>query len=101
MGAIINFSINLDKIDKSKVVKGKKGTYYNLTVSLNNQTDPYGNNASIFESQSKEERDAKADRNYLGNGKVAWTDGIISVAEGQQQQAPVAQTAEADLDLPF
>ena len=27
MGAIIRYSLNLDKLDKSKVVKGKKGTY--------------------------------------------------------------------------
>lgn len=101
MSAIINLSINLDKINKSKIISGKKGSYYNVTVSLNNDVDPYGNNASIFEAQTKEERDAKASRNYLGNGKVAWTDGSVSVAEGQQQQQPVMEEAGADLDLPF
>ena len=66
MGALINVSINLDKLDKSKIIKGKKGNYYKLTLSVQDQTSAYGDNASIFDTQSKEERDAKANRNYVG-----------------------------------
>tara|TARA_R100001369_G_scaffold23515_1_gene43222 strand:+ start:4454 stop:4738 length:285 start_codon:yes stop_codon:yes gene_type:complete len=81
MGAIINASIRVDKLPKEKFIKGKDGAvYYNLTISLNNETR-YGNNVSIQDSQTKEERDAKVQRNYLGNGKVVWTDNQIQLAE--------------------
>lgn len=67
---IVNASIDLTKIEKSKIIKGKKGSYINVTIFVNDETDQYGNNASIIVSQTKEERDAKVDRVYLGNGKT-------------------------------
>jgi len=68
--SIINLSINLSKIDKSKIIEGKKGKYVNITVGGNREgEDQYGNTHYAFQSQSKEEREAKADKNYLGNGK--------------------------------
>ena len=60
MNSIINLSINLDKIDKSKIVTGKKGKYLNLTVGSNRDgEDQFGNTHYVFQSQSKEEREAK------------------------------------------
>lgn len=100
MGALLNFSINLDKLDKSRVIKGAKGNYYDLTVSISDQTSQYGNNVSVFDSQTKEQREAKAEKNYVANGKVVWTDGNISVAE-RVEQPQQAQAATADVDLPF
>ena len=38
MSAIVNFSINVEDIDKSKLIKGKKGSYLNLTMSINDET---------------------------------------------------------------
>ena len=100
MGALLNFSINLDKLDKSKVIKGAKGNYYDLTVSINDKSSQYGNNVSVFDSQTKEQREAKAEKNYVANGKVIWTDGNIYVAE-KSEQTQQAQAATADIDLPF
>jgi len=97
MSAIVNFSLDLSKLPKEKIVKGKKGTYINLSMSLNDQTNAYGQNASVTVAQSKEERDAKEDRVYVGNGKVAWTDG--SIAKAEAQDAVVEEVADAD--LPF
>lgn len=99
MGAIINFSVNLDKLDKSRIIKGKNGNYLNLTLSVNDEVSQYGDNASIFISQTKEERDAKAQRTYVGNGKVAWTDGNIQAVQREAVEAVAAE--EDDLDLPF
>lgn len=99
MGALINVSINLDKLDKSKIIKGKKGNYYQLTLSVQDETSAYGDNASIFDTQSKEERDAKANRNYVGNGSVIWTDGNIVAAERKQQ--PAQEPAVEEADFPF
>ena len=68
--SIINMSINLNKIDKSKIIDGKKGKYLNLTIGANRDgEDQYGNTHYAFQSQSKEEREGKAEKNYLGNGK--------------------------------
>jgi hypothetical protein len=56
-------------------------------------------NVSAFVSQNKEERDSKKEKFYVGNGRVFWTDGNISVAE--QPQAKVSKKEEEFLDLPF
>jgi hypothetical protein len=70
MSTIINASLDLTKVEKSKVIKGKKGSYINVTMFINDEVDQFGNHASIIMSQTKEERDAKTPRVYLGNGKV-------------------------------
>lgn len=99
MGAIINVSINLDKLDKSRIQKAKSGTYYNITLGVNDETGLYGDNVSLYNTQTKEEREAKEKRSYVGNGKVVWTDGTIVAAEKKEQAQPVAQ--EEEVDLPF
>lgn len=104
MSATITFSIDLSKIDKSKVIQGKKGTYYNLTAFVNEDVDQYGNNVAIATGLTKEEREAGAKTHYLGNGKVISTNGSISavpLAQGQpsQQSAPAAPAD--DMDFPF
>jgi len=93
MSSLINVSINLDKITKSKIIKGQKGKYLNLTISVNDEINTYGQNASIFESCEKGE-----DKNYIGNGKVIWTDGKITKASKTEQ---AQNTEEVDDDLPF
>jgi len=60
----------MDAIDQSKVVTAKNGKkYLNLSIIVNDQKDKYDNDVSITHSQSKEEREAKAEKIYLGNGK--------------------------------
>jgi hypothetical protein len=99
MSTLITGSIRVDKLPKEKFVKGKDGAvYYNLTISVQDETR-FGNNVAFMESQTKEERDAKVAKNYLGNGKVVWTDGNIKLAERKEEAANVAATADAD--LPF
>jgi hypothetical protein len=99
MSAIINASIRVDKLPKEKFVKGKDGAvYYNFTISVNDETR-YGNNVAVMDSQTKEEREAKVARNYLGNGKVVWTDSNIVVAE--REDKPQAVKENVSDDLPF
>lgn len=101
--SLISASIDITKIDKTRLGKGK---YLNFTVSINGDTNQYGQNVAIVESQSKEERDEKMAKNYLGNGKVVWSeDGGIVVADkvdvvnNSEQNAP--REEEAGDDLPF
>ena len=99
MATIINASIDVTKIPKDSLVTGKKGTYANVTVFINDETR-FGNNASIAMSQSKEQREAGEPKVYLGNGRVVYTEGAVTVAEREDAPAqPVAQEAEAA--LPF
>ena len=92
MATIINLSIDLTKIDKSKLVDGK---YLNTQIFVNNETK-FGNNVSMAYSQSKDEREAKAKKEYISNGRVVWTDGKIQVADKQEQE-----TKKESSDLPF
>jgi hypothetical protein len=94
MSTLISGSIDLTKIDKEKLVNGK---YLNIQISINDNSDQYGNNVGITIGQTKEEREAKAKKTYIGNAKVVWTDGSIKVAEKVQENAPI----EAKDGLPF
>lgn len=62
-------------------LKQSDGSYKKLTISISDTTDKYGNNISIYEEQTKEQRDAKTPKSYVGNGKVFWTDNKITLAE--------------------
>jgi len=102
MASIIKTSINLESIPKDKIIAGKKGKYLPLTITLNDEVDQFGNNGPVIVEQSKEERDAKAPKVYLGNVKVVWTNGTNVEAaprEGQPMQAMAKQSVEDD--LPF
>mgnify|MGYP000725020667 CR=1 FL=1 len=100
MGAIINYSLRVDKLPKEKFIAGKDGAVYvNLTMSVNDETR-YGNNASIMISQTQEEREAKKPRTYIGNGQVVWTDGNIKAVKKEGQPATQQAVSVAD-DLPF
>ncbi len=97
MSTLITASIRVDKLPKEKFVKSKDGAvYYNLTISLGDETR-FGNNVALMDSQTKEERDAKKPKNYLGNGKVVWTDGKVTLAEKEDAKIPEA----VEEDLPF
>ena len=92
MGAIINASIRVDKLPKEKFVKGKDGAvYYNLTISVNDDTR-YGNNVALMDSQTKEERETKTAKTYLGNVQVVWTNGD-NVAAAPREDNPAESSS--------
>jgi hypothetical protein len=97
MSTIISASIDLAKIDKVNIYEKDGKKYLSLQISVNDETK-YGNNVSIAIGQTKEQREAKVDKTYLGNGKVVWTDGKITVADKQDQ--PQMKSSQKD-DLPF
>ena len=74
--------------------KGEKGVEF--TISINDETNQFGQNISAYVSQTKEQRDEKKPKFYTGNGKVVWTDGNITVAA--KQDTPTPATGD---DLPF
>jgi len=108
MAVIINASINLNAIPKDKIIDGKKGKYLPITITVNNDADTFGNQGPIVVTQSKEERESKAAKVYLGNVKIAWTDGTIvkaddpGAASRQGAKAAAKPTlVQPEDDLPF
>lgn len=73
MGAIIAIGI-----------KGKDGKYYNYTISIYDTPDQYNNNVAMWVEQTPEERQMKQTKQYVGNGKVIWTDEKIVLAPRKQ-----------------
>ena len=102
MASIIKTSINLNNIPKEKIFVGNKGKYLPITITLNDEVDQFGNQGPVVVEQTKEERDAKAAKTYLGNCKVVWTNGDnVDVAPRDNQSAPAPAPAAAEEDLPF
>ena len=104
MASIIKTSINLSEIPKDKIFVGKKGKYLPITITLNDEVDQFGNQGPVCVDQTKEERDAKEAKTYLGNVKVVWTNGENvepaprDAAPAPPKQAPIPDEVE---DLPF
>ena len=102
MASIIKASINLNEIPKDKIYVGKKGKYLPITITLNDELDQFGNQGPVVVEQTKEERDAKAPKTYLGNVKVVWTNGSnVEPAPRDNNSAPVAPAPAVEEDLPF
>lgn len=103
MASIIKTSINLGNIPKDKIFHGKKGQYLPITITLSDDVDQFGNQGPVCVEQTKEERDAKAPKTYLGNVKVVWTNGENVDTAPREQGAPPPQQAAAPVedDLPF
>ena len=101
MASIIKASINLNEIPKDKIYVGKKGKYLPITITLNDEVDQFGNQGPVVVEQTKEERDAKTPKTYLGNVKVVWSNGQnVEPAPRTDMPAPAPAAAPAD-DLPF
>lgn len=87
MAQIISVSIDLNKLDKSRIVEGKNGAkYYNFTINVNDEKDQYGNDASVTISQTAEERQAKSQRTFVGNGRVVWSNNSRQQSNSQPKE---------------
>ena len=101
MASIIKASIDVNKIPKDKIFVGKKGKYLPITITINDELDQFGNQGPVVVEQTKEERDAKAPKTYLGNVKVVWTNGNnVETAPRDGTPAPTP-TPKVEEDLPF
>lgn len=99
MAEILSGSIDLSKIDKSKIVEkklkdGSTAKFLNIQIAINNEADQYGNIAGLTISQTQEERQAKTKKVYLGNLKRVWSDTPPKLEDN-------ASNGEIDNSLPF
>ena len=97
MSKLVKLKIDVTKIDKSKLFAGAKGTYLDLDCWIDETADADWKIVSLNQSQSKEERDAKAKKNYVGNGelKFGWDERPSSAP-----QAAELTEAQAE-EIPF
>ena len=87
------------------VLERKQENGIELTISINDTTNNYNQNVSAFVAQTKEQREAKTNKFYVGNGRTVWTDGKIIAFEYKKDTAETKK-AETDNngnapDLPF
>jgi hypothetical protein len=106
MASIIKTSINLNNVPKDKIITGKKGKYLPITITINDDLDQFGNQGPVCVDQSKEEREAKTAKTYLGNVRVVWTNGDnVEPAPrdgvGAPPQPKQETVKDTEVDLPF
>lgn len=84
------------------VLEKKQDKGISLTVSTGDRLNDYGQNLLCYVSQTKEQREAKKKKFYVGNGKCFWTDGVISdyktLEKKMQQQRELEESEEVDND---
>ena len=89
----------LSDIDKTKIFTAKNGKkYLSVVVTDRKEVDQFGNDLVVYVSQSKDERDSKSPKNYIGNGKTYGEK--PTTAQPQEAQQPQPQEQETE-DLPF
>jgi hypothetical protein len=89
---IVSGSIDLNKLDKSKIKEHANGAkYYPVLIMLNDEADKYGNDCSIATGQTKEEREAKQKKSFIGNAKTVWS------SDGKQQPKSLVPDQSDDL----
>lgn len=90
MSTLYTGSICVSDIPKEKLTQAKNGKLYlNLDLWVNDEKDQYGNIGSLSVRQTKEAREAKEKKIYIGNFKPL------------EKTAPEPPTAQAYDDLPF
>lgn len=98
----VEIRIDVTKIPKEKLYKGKKGTYLTMTSFINlDEIDQYGNNGMVVVKKDKDEQDSP----ILGNAQIFWSDSWdVKAQRGEQESskpsAP-AQDNNFDDDCPF
>ena len=102
----ITGSICLSDIPKDKIQTWKNGKkYLNIYISELQNVSAYGDTHSIYVSQSKEDRQAKAPKTYIGHGKnYAAAPVVPQAASYQPTTEPPVNTRVSngsDYDMPF
>lgn len=91
-------SFCLSDLPKDKMKKASNGKIYiNICVADKREKDQYGNDATAWVDQTKEEREAHTPKIYVANGQKVNFGADVSPAA--IDQAPAAAPVEDD--LPF
>jgi len=67
-----------------KTVNAKQEKGVEITVSLNDEKNQFEQDVSAYVSQTKEQREAKKPRYYVGNGKTFWRSEAAAPSSGDK-----------------
>lgn len=99
MVELINVSLCLSDIPKDRIKVAKNGKkYLSVVVSRLREPDAYENTHSVFVNQTKEERERKDPRKYIGKGKEVVFDTTPAPTPAQVDEMPAAEEVD---DMPF
>lgn len=104
MSALIEVYIKNETLAIMLDTNKKKGTKgISITMSVNDTTDQYGNNVSAYVSQTREQRESKTPRYYVGNGKVKYVsdNGISKPQEAKNEENTQSFDLETMNKLPY
>jgi len=96
MATLMSIFFTKTKLQEMLTASTDKGL--DVTISVNDEANKYRQNVSATIAQTKEQREAKAPKVYLGNGGVFWTDGKVTLAP---KKDAVPQQAEQGEKLPW
>lgn len=92
---IITLNIDLSSLPKEKIQEGKNGhKYIKLTVGTMRQPDKWGNDLTVWAAQSKQDRDFRNERIFVGKGKT------YGEEKKEQPDLPITR-GNLKGDLPF
>lgn len=93
---MIVLDICLSDIPKDRIKKSEKNnkSYASIIVDERKEPDQYGNTHTLYMGMTKEEREAKSAKQYVGSGKEY-------VFSGSPKTAAAPATAPDSEDLPF
>jgi hypothetical protein len=90
--------LNLKKED-IKFTQHKNGNHYaTIVVEKKKDVDKYGNDHTVYNGQTSEQRAEKAKKEYCGNGKEYVWEAKKEFAQNQQE---LEMHKSDDLNLPF
>jgi len=81
---------------------GEKGAYLDCDLTERREIDDYKNTHNIALQQTKEERQAKVQKIYIGNGKtLEFGSTSAPSSTGRGPQAPMNDDDDDDSQIPF
>ncbi len=104
MKRIYSVSLKVSELDRSKIFKSDKTgiSYANLNIRIDTEADEEYKQLSVWENQSKEERDAKENKKYLDSGaKLVWEEPTGDITPSIPTQSENFKEIPEKDDLPF
>lgn len=99
MADFITASLCVSNIPREAIKKAENGKMYvSVVIAEGKEPDAYGNTHYIYLSQTKEQREAKEKKIYIGNGKAYQPQPQVPVSA--EDVAAMPSVTEED-DLPF
>jgi hypothetical protein len=105
MAVLANLYLKIETVETIlKTLKAKNEKGISLTISIADEVNQYGQNLTSYVEQTKEQRESKLKKFYVGNGSVIWTNDIVKVAKKPtttEQPSNQPSSIQQEDDLPF